>query len=222
LSTEAGVLARTHGDDPGLPRGRSSLPLNDVRQAQRDRILRAMVAAAAELGYAAVTVADVVRRARVSRTSFYAQFTDKEDCLFAATAEGRRLMFARIADAVHAMTDDADEITLLRAGLRAYLGFLRDEPTFATVFYLELPSVGRQGTDRLAEARRKLAARTAVWHARARARHPEWPEVGDEVYRALTGATEELVRERVRAGATGELSALEDVVVDLHLALLTR
>jgi len=90
------------------------------------------------------------------------------------------------------------------------------------VFYLELPSVGRPGTDRLADARRKLAARTAVWHARARARHPHWPEVADEVYRALTGATEELVRERVRAGATDELPALEDVVVDLHLALLTR
>ena len=217
-----GELARTHGADPGLPRGRSSLPVDDVRQAQRDRIVAAMIAATAELGYADVTVADVVGRARVSRTSFYAQFADKEDCFFAATAEGRRQMFACIADAVHALPRGTDEVTLLRAGLRAYLAFLRDEPAFATVFYLELPSVGRRGTDRLADARRKLAARTAVWHARARARHPEWPEVADEVYRALTGATEELVRERVRAGATQDLPALEDVIVDVHLALLTR
>jgi AcrR family transcriptional regulator len=183
--------------------------------------MRAMVTAAAERGYADVTVADVVAAARVSRTSFYAQFVDREDCLFAATAEGRRLMFARISAAVDAQPDGVDDLTLLRAGLRAYLAFLRDEPAFATVFYLELPSVGRRGADRLAEARRKLAARTAAWHARARVRHPDWPQVSEAVYRALTGATEELVRERVRAGAGRELSSLEDVIVDLHVRLLT-
>lgn len=204
-----------------LPRGRSSLPADDVRAAQRERLIRAMVAAVAERGYAEVTVADVVAAARVSRTSFYAQFADKEDCFFAATGEGRRLMFARISAAVEELPADADDVALLRAGLGAYLAFLRDEPVFASVFYLELPSVGRRGADRLAEARQKLAARTAVWHRRARRRHPEWPQVPDEVYRALTGATEELVREQVRAGATSQLPALEDVIVDLHLRLLT-
>jgi len=180
-----------------------------------------MVAAVAERGYADVTVADVVAAARVSRTSFYAQFADKEDCFLAAAAEGRRLMFARMSAAVDAQPDGVDDLTLLRAGLRAYLAFLRDEPAFAAVFYLELPSVGRQGTDRLADARRKLAARTAAWHKRARGRHPDWPQASDEVYRALTGATEELVREQVRAGATSTLSSLEDVIVDLHVRLLT-
>ena len=204
-----------------LPRGRSSLPADDVRAAHRDRLIRAIVPAVAERGYAEVTVADVVAAARVSRTSFYAQFADKEDCFFAATAEGRRLMFARISAAVDAQPDGVDDRTLLRAGLRAYLAFLRDEPAFAAVFYLELPSVGRRGADRLADARRKLAARTAAWHTRARGRHPHWPPASHEVYRALTGATEELVREQVRAGKTSGLSSLEDVLVDLHVRLLT-
>jgi len=180
-----------------------------------------MVAATAERGYADVTVADVVAAARVSRTSFYAQFVDKEACLLAATAEGRRLMFARISAAVDELPADADDLTSLRAGLRAYLSFLRDEPAFAVVFYLELPSIGRRGADRLADARRKLALRTTVWHTRARGRHPTWPQVPAEVYRALTGATEELVREQVRLGATADLPALEDVIVDMHLRLLT-
>jgi AcrR family transcriptional regulator len=216
----SGLLALTRETGPGLPRGRSSLPATDVRAAQRDRMLRAMVAAAADRGYAEVTVADVVAAARVSRTSFYAQFADRDDCLFAATAEGRRLMFAAVADAVHAVPGD-DDVMVLRAGLRAYLGFLAAEPAFAAVFYLELPAVGRRGADRLADARHRLATRTAVWHARARARHPSWPQVVPAVYRALTGATEELVRDQVRAGTTGQLAALEDVIVDLHLRLLT-
>ncbi len=204
-----------------LPRGRSALPPEQVGRAQRERILRALTTEVARRGYAEVTVADIVAVARVSRSSFYAQFTDREDCLLAAADDGRRLMFARMSAAVDEQPADVDELALLRAGLRAHLGFLRDDPAFAVLFYLELPSVGRRGVDRVAEARRKLAARTSVWHARARTRHPNWPQVPDAVYRALTGATEELICERVRTDAIAELAALEDVLVDLHVRLLT-
>jgi hypothetical protein len=89
------------------------------------------------------------------------------------------------------------------------------------VFYLELPSAGRHGAEHLADARHKLAARTAVWHSRARVRHPDWPDVTGAVYRALAGATEELVREQVLAGALADVGSLEDVLVDIHLRLLT-
>jgi hypothetical protein len=50
-----------------------------------------VIAAVSESGYLAVTVADIVRRARVSRVAFYAHFADKEDCFLTATAEGREL-----------------------------------------------------------------------------------------------------------------------------------
>jgi AcrR family transcriptional regulator len=217
-----GGLLGHHLTPRALPRGRNGLPARVVQERHRERMLRAMVSAVAETGYGAVTVADVVARARVSRTSFYAQFADKEACLFAATAEGRRLMFERISTAVHELPDGVDDVELLRVGLRAFLGFLADEPAFATVFYLELPAVGRRGGERLAAAQRKLAARTSVWHARARVRHPQWPVQPAEVFLALTGATEQLVREKVRVGAIDELPELEDLVVDLHLRLLTR
>jgi AcrR family transcriptional regulator len=212
------VAERRH---PALPRGRSSLTPEQVRSAQRERLLLAITAEVARRGYADVTVADVVASARVSRTSFYAQFSDREDCLLAATTEGRRRMFARMTAAVDGQPDGAPDLALLRAGLRAHLEFLREEPAFAVTFYLELASVGRRGVDRLAEARRKLAARTAVWHSRARARHPDWPQVPDEVYRALSAATEDLICEHVRMNATADLPELEHVLVDLHVRLLT-
>ena len=53
----------------GLPRGRGRLPRDEVAKAHRDRLLRAMTAAVAELGYANVRIADVVDRARVSHAS---------------------------------------------------------------------------------------------------------------------------------------------------------
>jgi AcrR family transcriptional regulator len=216
-----GALAATHEAGPGLPRGRSRLPSDAVQEAQRARMLRAIVAAVAERGYADVTVADVVRGARVSRTSFYAQFADKEECMFAAAAAGRRLMFDRITEAVQAVPALAPDVDQLRAGLHAYLRFLHDEPDFATLYYLELPSAGRRGAARLAAGQQKLTARTSVWHARARQRHPRWPLVPAEVYRALTGATEELVRTAVRDGRADELPAQEDLIVWLHLRVLT-
>ena len=43
----------------------------------------ALATAAAEKGYAATTIADIVRHARVSKRTFYEHFADKEACLLA-------------------------------------------------------------------------------------------------------------------------------------------
>src|SRR5260370_8781043 len=78
------LLARTHEGEPGLPRGRTGLPAEEVRAAQRDRLLRAVIAAVATTGFGDLTVADIVRGAPVSRAAFSAHFTDKQDCFLAA------------------------------------------------------------------------------------------------------------------------------------------
>jgi len=54
------------------------------RDAQRVRILAAMVTATAERGFVDVTVGDIVARAGVSRTTFYELFDGKLDCYLAA------------------------------------------------------------------------------------------------------------------------------------------
>jgi len=92
---QAGTLARTHEGQPGLPRGRSRLPPQDVRASQRQRLLRSVIAVVSESGYYPITVADIVRRARVSRGAFYEHFANKEKCFLAATDEGFELMLAR-------------------------------------------------------------------------------------------------------------------------------
>src|SRR5205807_9322311 len=104
----------------GLPRGRGSLPPSEVARAQRDRMLRAMIAAVAELGYANVRIGDVVDRARVSRQSFYAQFADKPDCFLAAHELGIRLVLERLEDSAAAQADP-DPRQQLRAAIRTYL-----------------------------------------------------------------------------------------------------
>ena len=233
---QAGTLARTHEGQPGLPRGRSSLPQQDVRASQRQRLLRSAIAVVSESGYQQVTVADIVRRAKVSRGAFYEHFANKEECFLAATAEGRELMLARVVSEARALSEgragsetraasaasaDAAEEGLLRGAIRGYLAFLRDEPAFARVFYLHMPAAGEAAARRLDAGPRIFANLNRTWHERGRKRHPEWPVLPDEAYLALAGATVELVRSLVYSDRTEALPELEDTVVALHLTVLT-
>lgn len=217
---QEGSLARTHEGKPGLPRGRNRLPIPAVLASQRERLLRAAVAAVAESGYAAVTVADIVRRARVSRAAFYAHFRGKDDCFLAATGEGGQMLIRRVVVAGRSAGPDAAAEDVLRAGCRAFLEFLAEEPAFARVFYVDMPSAGPATVDRLRAASDHFAEINRKWHERARERHPDWPDVPGEAYLALAGATAELVRARVRADRAPELPELEDTLVSLHLAVL--
>jgi len=217
---QEGSLAGSHVGKPGLPRGRSRLPAPTVQASQRERLLQAAVAAVAQKGYQAVTVADIVRRARVSRAAFYIHFRTKEECFLDATRRGGELLFDHVTDAARAVPDDADDEECLRAGCRAFLRFLAEEPAFTKVFYIEMPVAGPHSVERLHASASRYTEINAKWHRRARARHPEWPEVPHEAYQALAGASAELVRSWVAAGKTEALGELENIFVALHMAVM--
>jgi AcrR family transcriptional regulator len=217
---QEGTLAETHAGKPGLPRGRNRLPAPAVRASQRERLLRAAIAAVAEKGYQAVIVADIVRRAKVSRAAFYVHFRGREECFMAATRRGGQLMIDYVIEAVHAAPADATDEETLRVGCRAYLRFLADEPAFARVFFIDMPSAGPLAVERLQAAGFRYAEINSKWHRRALPRHPDWPAVPEDAYQALVGATAELVRSRVSIGKTESLPELEDTLVALHLAVL--
>ena len=215
-----GSLARTHEGKPGLPRGRNRLPLPAVQTSHRERLQRSVIAAVADAGYTAVTVADIVQGASVSRSVFYAHFADKEDCFLSATRAGGRLMSGRMASATRAVPPDTPDEQVLRAGFLAFLEFLADERAFARVLYVDLPTAGPMAAERLADASHRFANLNRKWHGRARTRHPEWPSVPGQAYEALSGASSELVRPVVRAGHAGTLANLEGTLMSLHMAVL--
>jgi AcrR family transcriptional regulator len=179
-----------------------------------------VIAASADSGYAAVTVADIVRRAKVSRVAFYAHYRGKDECFLDATGAGGRLMTGQVVAAARAVPATAPAEEVLRAGCRAFLAFLAEEPEFAQVFYIDMPAAGPAAVSRLQDAVGRFAEFNRTWHERARKGHPQWPAVPEEAYLALAGATGELVRTTVIAGRTKELPELEDTIVALHLAVL--
>jgi len=217
---QEGALAGTHEGEPGLPRGRNGLPTEAVRAAQRERLLRAVIAAVAQTGYADLTVADIVRGARVSKAAFYVHFAGKEDCFLAATREGGHLMLDQVADAARRLGDGASAEQALRASIAAFLGFLAGEPAFARAFYVDMPAAGPRAVHRIEAALHRFAQLNRAWHERARRDHPGWPAVPYQAYYALAGATAELVRAQVWHGDIETMPDLEDTLVAFHLAVL--
>ena len=217
---QEGLLARTHEGEPGLPRGKNRLPPAEVQAAQRARLLGAVVAAVAAGGYGDVTVADIVRGARVSRAAFYAHFTDKEDCFIAACREGGQLMIDGITAAKRGLPAGASAEQVLRASLAEFLDFLAREPAFARAFYIDMPAAGPRAARLLRAANHSFARFNRAWHERARLDRPDWPAVPDEAYYAVAGATAELVRAKVSQNMIDTVTDLEDTLVALHLAVL--
>jgi AcrR family transcriptional regulator len=158
----------------------------------------------AEKGYAAATVADAVRLARVSRGTFYALFESKEACLAAAYRLGQEVLAARVSDAVRDAGDWREE---LRLGLRAYLQTFDAEPLFARVYLLEWAPVPTEREDAI----RRFARRYGRTFARAGV------EVPEQALYLLAAGVHELARAHVRAG--GRATELEDVLVGCAMRL---
>src|SRR3977135_940751 len=64
--------------------GPNGLARGQVTELQRSRMIAAAVDTVEESGYARMTVAQVIGRARVSRKTFYDVFADREDCFLSA------------------------------------------------------------------------------------------------------------------------------------------
>jgi AcrR family transcriptional regulator len=137
-----------------LPRGRHGLSREEVAGDQRLRLVRAMADAMAERGYAATSVADILRRARVSRETFYELFSDKEDCFMSAFDEA----YGHILTGVAPAAGEADGSPLERFStvLGHYLDALASDPSAARVFLVEVYAAGPRALERRLALQRGL------------------------------------------------------------------
>src|SRR3954466_9197174 len=117
-----------------LPRGSHGLDRDVVEASQRTRLLEAVGRAVAERGYSGATIDDVVRRAGVSKKTFYDHFADKQDCFLAAYETASEELLRRVAEA---QESDLDWRECTRAGIAAYLRWLAGDPALARVYLVE-------------------------------------------------------------------------------------
>lgn len=138
-----------------LPSGRHNLPREFVVTSQRDRLLDAMAQSCAEKRYAEVSVADIVAQARVSRSTFYEIFPDKEACFLAAYDAILGRFVTEVIKACQAPgLTWAEQIEL---GIEAALDFLAAEPAFARMCIVDMFSAGPSALERYLSAVRLIS-----------------------------------------------------------------
>lgn len=168
----------------------------------RTRLLEGMARVVSVKGYAATTITDIVREARVSRRTFYEQFFDKPALLmslFEATSD-RALRALRAAiDPARSLQDQ------LVPAYTAYFEALAANPALLQVVYVEILGLGRPG---LAARRRaneevgRFLLELLNGDADKDAPVPRHTAV------AVVGAINELVADSIERGRAAELAEL--------------
>jgi AcrR family transcriptional regulator len=188
-----------------LPRGRHGLAREEVIASQRGRMLAAMADAVAEKTFARTTVTDVVKRAGVSRETFYEHFADKEACFLAAMEEGAGLLMAGMSAELRPSGDQRADF---RQALTLYLETLASEPAVAQTFLVEVYGAGPEARRRRAAMQRRFADAIAAMTG---------AETDEDRFacEALVGAVSSLVTMRVAVGEADTLPELADPVMGL-------
>ena len=194
--------------------------LVDPGAGRRARMLEGMTQAVYEKGYAAATVADAVRNARVSRGTFYAQFDSKEACFLEAYRHGVDVLIERVAAAAREAQAVGGWRDGLRAGVREYLGALAGEPRFARTYLLEIHAAGPRAQAARDEALRRFAARYGASFAAAARGDRARPLPPSELLFVLAAGVDQLICAHVREGELERLVDLEDTLVLSAVALM--
>jgi AcrR family transcriptional regulator len=157
--------------DPGrqLPAGRKAQGRSAVSAIQRDRMVTAVLQAVEEVGYARMTVNEVIGRARVSRKTFYDLFADREDCFLATFDQ----MLAETRPAVEqAYASQSDWRGGVRSALTVVLELLDQSSGVAKLFVVESMAGGERILRRRAEVVDELAGTIDQGRQSAAAKDP--------------------------------------------------
>lgn len=174
-------------------------PRAEVVRNQRERLFGAIVAAVADKGYEATTVADLVRLSGVSRSDFYKHFASKQDCFVAMVEE----LVEPAVEAILGRAEEADEQRVQEV-FEAFLAFAAMHPATARVCIVELHTAGPEAeaaVDGVFAAIEKLVSE-------ANERVPGREETPPEVVRALIGGLRKVIHTRLARREESELERL--------------
>ena len=201
------------GDPPleRLPRHVHGLPREQVSRSQRVRIVRAVAAAVAAKGYAATTVADIIARAGVSRSTFYELYESKEDA-FLAAYRGLDIVVTQLAASSSTAGTPGE---MVRAAVRAHLANLAAEPEFTWMFFVEAMSAGPRITARRREATERFLDVLEGLVERARRLDSSVPAPDRVLLLGFLGGYRELITAHLLDAGAASLPSLEPHLVRL-------
>jgi AcrR family transcriptional regulator len=184
-----------------LPPGRHLVPRDFVAQNQRERMLLATAELVAERGYQKTTIELIAKTARVALSTFYEQFSSKEECFLAAfdeTMDAAAEVFAELLDEEQ---DWADQVA---AGLEIALEMVANEPARAKLCIVEAQAAGGEALKRYQGMLERLAPKLRE----GRVHNPRASRLPDGLEVAIVGGLVWLVHQRLLTDRVDEINGL--------------
>ncbi|MFG1646178.1 TetR/AcrR family transcriptional regulator [Amycolatopsis sp. NPDC049252] len=181
----------------------------------RQRLLDGLAASITETGFRETTVADVVRRARTSRRTFYEHFSGKEECFIALLADANREMIRQISEAVDPGAPWAEQV---RQAIEAWIACAEAEPAITLSWIRDVPALGATSRDLQREAMEGFIAMTQRLTDTAEMRAAGIKPPSRQLSIMLLGGLRELIATTVEDG--GRAGDVTELAVRASIALL--
>lgn len=182
----------------------------------RQRLLTAFEESIAETGYAKTTIADIVRRARTSRRTFYEHFASKEECFVRLLAEANAEQVQQIAAAVD---PGAPWQQQARQAIEAWIASAESRPGLTLSWIRDGPSLGVAGRQLVRDAMEQFVGMVNQLVDRSEFREAGIGPISRQRLIMLLGGLRELTAVTVENG--GRMSDFTDEAVEATIALIT-
>jgi AcrR family transcriptional regulator len=173
-----------------------------------ERAIRAFAILTAEQGYQVTTVDDVLKRASMSATTFYANFRGKNDLMDTAID---RACAQAVAAVMPAFSRHGDWPDAVRAGFGALMNFLASRPALAELVTVQIYAAGDAAIEHrmhsLAPLGRLLVNNTV-----------DWQHMPPIVYESLAGGITTLLYDTVSRSGPHALPSLAPILTYLTLS----
>jgi len=176
----------------------------------RQRILIAMAEIVAKRGYHGATIEHIVKRAGVSRATFYEHFDNREDCLLAGFDETAVELQRRMETAAAAAAEWPDQV---RAALAAFLEYVVAEPALARTCIVESVTAGPVAMERYERAMSTFVPLFRLGRKVGEANG----ELPDELEDLIIGGLVWMVHQRLLRNEIEEIGALLPTMLEFAL-----
>lgn len=186
-----------------------TIPVDIGEQSQRQRIIDAMIESCAEKTYAATTIADIVKRASISRTTFYKRFPNKRACFDGALDA----CLETLREAAEEARDPSDPpAEALRKAAAATLELMASKPALAQLVMGDALTVEPRLVDRYRTI--VIPAVEGLWNGAS-------PEQLHSDPNLAFGRVQVLIFNQIAAGRTERLPELLPEIVYIALLPMT-
>ena len=182
----------------------------------RRRLIHAMGGCAADRGYAATTIADIVREAGVSKRTFYEHFSSKEACFLALYRAVSAAALRTLSESVDPKRPWQDQ---LDSALRAYFAHLSAGPTLLRTLFVEVQHLGDEGAAARREVMQQLADFLLQTVNGRCGGAVTLPELAPPMAMAAVGGINELVLQAIEQGEAAQLEKLTPAASGIVRAL---